>query len=318
MTPTDMFERVQATVGLVPTRRTDLPSLDNALGGGLRVKSRLEIAGPEFSGKTTLSMALAARVSAPEKRIILVDLEGVGDGSYAIKISSAYKPWQGNLWVAPMEHMVKGKPVGTSHTDRADYALKEYAKEDTVALVYDSLGAHHAASSLQGSVGDANMGKDAKEIANFYAMYWNVATLKDEAYLFAINHVHPKLTGMGGTETSRGMAPRYNSDYRLRVWTKHDTDECWTIQGSVYKRRSPGTGDFSVEIVPQEGVHWGLSAVQDCLRFGLATLDRTIRMDGKGYGYYSKMVEKRDDEEMLKPFVDAARKYVDERWPLEC
>lgn len=318
MTPTDMYERVQATVGLVPIQRTGLPSLDSALGGGLRRKSRLEIAGPEFSGKTTLSMALAARVSAPDKRILLVDLEGVGDGGYAIQISGAYKPWQGDLWVAPMEHKVKGEFQPTSHTDRADYALKEFAEEDVVAMVYDSLGAHKAATSLTGSIGDANMGKDAKEISNFYSMFWNVAGIKNEAYLFAINHLHPKLNGMGGSETSRGMAPRYHSDYRLRVWTKHDEDYCWTIQGTVYKRRSAGTGDFAVEMVPQEGIHWGLSAVQDCLRWKLASLDRTIKMDGKSYGYYSKVVENRNDDDLLQPFVTAANKYVDERWPLTC
>lgn len=316
MTPTGMelFDRVQATVDLVPTMRTGLPSLDNALGGGLRVKSRLEIAGPEFSGKTTLSMALAARVSEPNKRIALVDLEGVGDGKYAMQIAGHYKRWTGKLWVAPMDHKVKGSMIGTTPTDRADYALAEFDKPDVVALVYDSLGVHEAARAYEGSVGDANMGRAANEIKNFYNLFWNKATVKEQAYLFAINHVHPKLDGRGGSETSRGMAPRYNSDYRLRVWTKHDTDDCWTIQGTVYKRRSPGTGDFAVEMIPQEGIHWGLTAVQDCLRWGIGSLDRTVKLNGVSYGYYSKMVEKRDDEEMLKPWIEAATKYVDERW----
>ncbi len=316
MTPDDLYERVMATIDIVPTERTGLPSLDNALGGGLRIKSRLEIAGPEFSGKTTLSMALAAKVSEPDKRVVLVDLEGVGDGKYAMQVAGAYRPWKGKLWVAPTEHKVKGKPIGTTPTDRADYALAEFDKDDVYAIVYDSLGVHEAARAFEGSVGDANMGRAANEVKNIYNLFWHKAALKDRAYFFATNHVHPKLDGKGGSETSRGMAPRYHSDYRMRVWTKHDTDECWTVQGTVYKRRSPGTGDFAVELVPQEGIHWGLSAVQDCLRFGLADLDRTVKMDGKSYGYYSKIVEQRDDEDLLRPFVAAANKYVDERWPL--
>lgn len=323
MTPTaqEMMERIQATMLPVPIVRTGLGSLDDALGGGLRLKSRLEIAGPEFSGKTTLSMALAARMSAPDKRIIFVDLEGVGDGKYALLAANAYKPWTGSLWVAPMDHKVKTKNgteiQATSHTDRADYALAEFDKEDVVAMVYDSLGNHTSGRALEGSIGDANMGQAAKEVTNFYAIFWNKTTTKEAAFLFAINHLHQKLDGKGGSETSRGKAPRYNSDYRIRVWSKHDSDEVWTIQGEVRKRRSAGTGDFAVEMVPQEGIHWGLTAVQDCCRWGLASLSTVVKMDGKSYGYYSKIVEKRDDEEMLRPFIEAASKYVEERWPKE-
>lgn len=323
MTPTasEMLARVQATVLPVKTVATGLGSLDDALGGGIRLKSRLEIAGPENSGKTTLSMALAARVSSPDRRIVLVDLEGVGDGRYAMLAASAYKPWSGQMWVAPMDHKVKTKNgtevQATTHTDRADYALAEFDKEDVVAMVYDSLGVHTSSRAIEGSIGDANMGQAAKEVTNFYSIFWNKATIKPEAYLFAINHLHQKLDGKGGSETSRGKAPRYNSDYRMRVWTKHDSDEVWTIQGEVRKRRSAGTGDFAVEMVPQEGIHWGLTAVQDCCRWGVASLATVVRMDGKSYGYYSKMVEKRDDEDMLRPFLEASQKYVAERWPQE-
>lgn len=311
MTPDEFLDSITATRPAYPIRPTGLGSLDYALGGGIEDFSKVEIAGPSYSGKTTLSMALAARLSAPKGRVLLCDLEGKGNGVYAMQAARATKGWDGELWVSPFEDK---KGTVTQHVDRVDASLAEIDKTDTTALVLDSIGAYTTVRETEGSVEDANIGKAAIAIKTMYRIMMRKLEARPDHpfYFFGVNHLHPNIGGQG-SETSGGKAPQYYSDYRMRVWATKDSD-VWTINGSIVKRRAPGTDDFWVEMIPSEGIHWGLTAVQDCCRWKLAKLERTVSFNGKSYGYYSKMVKDRSDPELFAPFLEASANYVKEKW----
>lgn len=305
------LDRIIASRPAFPRHPTGLGSVDYAFGGGIEEFSKLEIAGPNFSGKTTLALALAASQSGSGGTICFADLEGKGNGIYANVAAKACKGWKGTLWVSPFANK-KGEV--TSHADRVDTTLAQIDKAQTTALVLDSIGAYTTVRETEGSVEDANIGKAAIAIKTMYRIMMRKmeARPSNPVTFYGINHIHEKIGGTG-SDTGGGKAPGYYSDIRVRVWSKKD-EEYWTLNGTVTKRRGPGADEFSVQIVPEEGVHWGLSAVQDCALWGLCKAERTITMDGKSYGYYVSMVRKRDDEEMFAPFVAASRKYVQEKW----
>jgi len=290
-------------------RRIQVPlyTFNLAIGGGLPVKTRVEISGPSYSGKSTLSYYLAGIVAKPKNTIALCDFE-TDDDEYPQMVAHR-AGWNGKLWVAPTV-TEKGDPM--SNEEMLDATADIYlADESVTALILDAVGAIFTVAEDEGSVADASMGKRASVVKRFVGKL-NVRSKwkKQDSVAFLINHVHD-LLGKQGSVTSGGKAMEYNPAIRIRLWAEKK-DEYWTLKGTVFKRRYikdrtlPST--FEVISIPGLGIHPGMTAVNDCILMGLAKQAHVVSLKGKSYGFMSKMADRIDDPKFFQPFYDAIKK----------
>jgi RecA/RadA recombinase len=286
----------------IERRETGLFSLDRALGGGLPLRSFLEISGWEGSGKSTLAYYLLG-VAGWNGAIGIHDNEGF-DPSYAGR-AAAQSDWYGTLKIVPVANK-KGEPM--SEEESLD-ALADYLYDDNVTgILLDSIGGLSPVGEEEGSTADANMGKRAQITGRFLrrCVHRLRGTVRPKV-LIATNHIHQNIGGQG-TSTSGGKAVHYLAATRIRL--NADKDEgWWLVHGKITKRRYHGTNpieSFQFVLVPGEGVHPGLTAVQDCITFGLAEFDRVVKLDGNSYGYWKNIVEERNSLDFA-PFHTALK-----------
>lgn len=289
---------------------TGLYSLDMALGGGLPLRSFMEISGYEGSGKSSLSYYLLGAVSSPKSGIAIGDNEGL-DPNYAAR-SAGRAGWSGTLKVVPY---VNRKFEPTSEEEMLDILANYIVDPSVRSLLLDSIGGISPTGEEEGSVADANMGKRAQITGRFLRKaVHRLRHTPEPKVLIATNHIH-QIIGGQGTMTSGGKAVHYLASTRIRLQADKD-DGFWVVKGKIVKRRYHGfkpIENFQVVLIPGEGIHKGLSAVQDCLMFGLAVLDRTIRLGGVSYGYFKNMVENRNDSSLFVHFVKTLEALKNER-----
>lgn len=281
---------------------TGLFSFDMACSGGLPMYSITELSGPAHSGKSTLAAFLCGAVAAPDKTIALLDIETF-DKEYPIQ-SANLAGWSGKMVQPP--DLKDGKPL--FQEDMMDSLVDMFIEDESItSVMVDSIGAFRPAAEFEGSVGDAVMGKRAQVVGRFMGKMARWLRIRP-AHMVCVNHVHQKLGTIPGTNTSGGVAMQYFPAVRADVWAKRD-DTHWTLNGEVFKLRYrnhslPFRKSFKVIILPGIGVHKGLTAVEDAVLLGLAERDKVIKIDGKSYGYFAKMVEQQEDDELFKPFID--------------
>ena len=132
----------------VETIPTGSLSLDLALGGGVPKGRIIEIYGPESSGKTTLSLHVVAEVQKSGGTAAFVDAEHALDPSYAEKIG------------------VKLDTLLVSQPDNGEQALEiveTLVRSNAVdIIVVDSVAALVPQAEIEGDMGDAHMGLQAR------------------------------------------------------------------------------------------------------------------------------------------------------------
>ena len=279
---------------------TGLYSLDRALGGGLPLRTILEISGYEYSGKSTLAYYLCGCVNKAGM-IGIADFEGL-DTDYIVRAVGA-SGFHGTVRLVPLVNK-KNKPAASE--EMLDIAA-DYLNDGASALLVDSIGAIYPVSEEEGNVGEGRVGRRAQIVAPFlrkcvFRLRWS----ETPAVVCITNHVH-EIIGGRGTITAGGKAVAYLSQTRLRVGAEKKENR-WLINGRIAKLRFRGASDteqFQAVVVPGEGVHIGLSAVADCIALGRASEERTVSLNGKSYGYMSKIVENRNDPELFEPFHKA-------------
>lgn len=198
-----------------------------------------------------------------------------------------------------------------------DLAYENIKKEETTALIVDSVGAISPISEREGEAGSANMGRRAKLMSEFsrkiiYAMRFR----KEPPVVFLITHVHDSLSAFAGKSTAGGKTKDYMSLVNIYLTQKEKfEDKGMVVKGLTEKNR---TGlryqDFYLVYIPQLGFHKGLTAVYDCILQEIATRSRTISMDGVSYGYMSKLIDSAlaGDNEIFVPFIEALEKRKEE------
>ncbi|MBI5906421.1 DNA recombination/repair protein RecA, partial [Candidatus Saccharibacteria bacterium] len=132
----------------VETTSTGSLSLDMALGGGLPKGRVIEIYGPESSGKTTLSLHAVAEVQKLGGVAAYVDAEHALDPAYAQRIG------------------VKTEDLLLSQPDNGEQALEvveALVRSNAVdIIVVDSVAALVPQAEIEGDMGDAHMGLQAR------------------------------------------------------------------------------------------------------------------------------------------------------------
>ena len=179
-------------------------SLDLALGGGYPKGRIIEIYGPESSGKTTLALHAIAEVQKTGGQAAFIDAEHALDPSYAEKIG------------VQIDNLLISQP------DNGEQALEiceTLVRSNAVDLiVVDSVAALTPKAEIDGDMGDAQMGLQARLMSQ--AMRKLTAILsKSKATVIFINQIRMKLGVMFGNPetTTGGNALKFYASVRVDI-----------------------------------------------------------------------------------------------------
>ncbi|MBI2346333.1 MAG: recombinase RecA [Deltaproteobacteria bacterium] len=187
---------------LIPTGSI---SLDIALGVGGYPRGRiLEIFGPESSGKTTLALQGVAEAQKMGGICAFVDAEHALDVDYARK-----------LGVKTEDLLIAQPDTGEQALEIAETLVRSGAMD---VVVIDSVAALVPRAELEGEMGDATMGGQARLMSQ--ALRKLTATVAKSRTLFIfINQIRMKIGIMFGNPetTTGGNALKFYSSLRLDV-----------------------------------------------------------------------------------------------------
>lgn len=275
---------------------TGLYSLDVALSSqnslGMPVRTIYEIFGRPGAGKSSLAYYLAGKLN-PKSRIELCDLEGL-DRDYVVS-SLEQGGFEGTL------HFIQAtdsKKKPRSHESMMQETVSNLKDDACSCAILDSIGAIVPIAENTGDLGDANMGRRAKAVAQYVrGLTMVMQYMEAPKVAFVVNHVNAVIGGRGHT-TPGGDALHHLAKVRIMLWASDVIEDskknplAFIVQGNVEKLRFGAKGrKFKFVILPNIGVSPDLSAMIDCIDLELAERKATVNVGGTSVGYISKLVE---------------------------
>ncbi|MGD9368637.1 MAG: recombinase RecA [Desulfobacteraceae bacterium] len=189
----------------IPVISTGAIALDRALGvGGLPRGRVIEIYGPESSGKTTLALHAVANAQKQEGIAAFIDAEHALDEGYARL-----------LGVNTDELLVSQPDTGEQALEIADMLLRSGAID---VIVIDSVAALVPRAEIEGEMGDAHMGLQARLMSQ--ALRKLTGTIgKTNTCLIFINQIRMKIGVVFGNPetTTGGNALKFYASVRLDI-----------------------------------------------------------------------------------------------------
>ncbi len=180
-------------------------SLDIALGGQGVPKGRIiEIFGPESSGKTTLALHIVASAQRAGGIAAFIDAEHALDPSWAKKLG------------VELETLLVSQPgSGEEAMHIAEMLIKSSAVD---AIVIDSVAALVPQKELEGEIGDAHVGLQARLMSQSMRKLTGAISKSKTCVLF-INQIREKIGVMFGNPetTPGGRALKFYSSARIDV-----------------------------------------------------------------------------------------------------
>jgi len=195
-------DRAREPVAVIPSGAL---ALDEALGSGGYPRGRIvEVYGPESSGKTTLTLHAIAEVQAAHGIAAFIDAEHAFDLRYAQAIGIDLK----RLLVAQPD-------CGEQALEIAE-ALTRSAGVDLVVI--DSVAALVPKAEIEGDMGDAHMGLQARLMSQALRKLTAVASKTATTIIF-INQLRQKIGVVFGSPetTTGGNALKFYASVRLDV-----------------------------------------------------------------------------------------------------
>jgi recombination protein RecA len=189
----------------IPVISTGALSLDIALGVGGFPKGRVaEIFGPESSGKTTLALHVIAESQKNGGTAAFIDAEHALDTSYAER-----------LGVDTDNLLVSQPDFGEQALEIAEILIRSGAVD---VIVIDSVAALVPRAEIDGNVGDAHMGLQARLMSQAMRKFTAVINRSNTVLIF-INQIRMKIGVMFGNPetTTGGNALKFYSSLRLDI-----------------------------------------------------------------------------------------------------
>ena len=193
---------IDREVHVIPTGSL---GLDLALGiGGLPRGRVVEIYGPESSGKTTLTLHIVAEAQKRGGVCAFIDAEHALDVGYAKK-----------LGVKTEELLVSQPDFGEQALEIADMLVRSNAID---VIVIDSVAALTPKAELEGEMGDAHVGLQARLMSQALRKL-TAAISKSRTMVIFINQIRMKIGVMFGSPetTTGGNALKFYSSVRLDI-----------------------------------------------------------------------------------------------------
>jgi recombination protein RecA len=272
-------------------------SLAAALGVGAIPRGRIsEIFGPESSGKTTVALQVVAEAQKAGGMAAFIDVEHALDAVYARKL---------------------GVDVDNLLVSQPDYA--EQALEITSALissnaidvlVIDSVAALVPKSELDGEMGDAHMGVQARLMSQALRKLTGVVSKSNTCLIF-INQIREKIGVMFGNPetTTGGRALKFYATVRADIRRIAAIKEGDQVVGNrtkvkvVKNKLAPPFKEAEFDIIYGEGI----SKEGDLLDLGVA--NNILEKSGSWFSYKGERIGqgRENARQFLKDNADIRR-----------
>ena len=180
-------------------------SLDVALGVGGVPKGRIiEIFGPESSGKTTLGLHIIAEAQKAGGFAAFIDAEHAVDPEYSK-----------NLGVNTEELLISQPDTGEQALEICETLVRSGALD---VIVIDSVAALVPRAELEGDMGDAHMGLQARLMSQALRKLTGTVSRSNTTVVF-INQIREKIGVMFGNPetTPGGRALKFYSSIRMEI-----------------------------------------------------------------------------------------------------
>ncbi len=266
--PLKSAEKVKVEV--IPTGSL---ALDIATGiGGVPKGKVIEIFGPESSGKTTLALHIVAQVQRSGGIAVYIDAEHALDPKYAEKIGVDTE----NLYISQPDY-------GEQALEIAESLIASNAVD---IIVIDSVAALVPKDELEGEIGEAHVGKQARLMSQALRKLKGMAHKANTTIIF-INQLREKIGVMFGNPetTPGGRALKFFADMRLDVRRIGDVKDSGEKTGSrvrvrvVKNKLAPPFQEAEFDVIYGEGI------CKLCDLIDVASELKVINKSGAWYNY---------------------------------
>ena len=257
----------------VPVIPTGSLALDHALGvGGIPRGRVVELFGPESSGKTTLALHIVAEAQKQEGIAAFIDAEHALDTMYARR-----------LGVNCDELLVSQPDTGEQALEIAEVLVRSGAMD---VLVIDSVAALVPRAEIEGEMGDAHVGLQARLMSQALRKLTSAISKSMTAVIF-INQIRMKIGVMFGNPetTPGGNALKFYSSVRLDIRRIGAIKDGQEVTGSrtrvrvVKNKVAPPFKDAEFDIMYGDGI----STAGDLLDMGVQT--KVVDKSGAWYSF---------------------------------
>ncbi len=291
----------------IPVIPTGSIALDKALGiGGLPRGRVIEVYGPESSGKTTLALHAVAEAQKTGGIAAFIDAEHALDIGYAKK-----------LGVNCDELLVSQPDTGEQALEIADMLIRSGAID---IVVIDSVAALVPRAEIEGEMGDAHMGLQARLMSQALRKLTGTIS-KTMTSLIFINQIRMKIGVVFGNPetTAGGNALKFYSSVRLDIRRSSPIKDGQDIIGNktrvkvVKNKLAPPFKEAEFDIMYGEGI----SKTGDLLDIAVK-LD-ILEKSGSWYSYQGERIGQgrenikkylADNKEVFNEVTDKVRKEI--------